>query len=354
VSLHLRGPIQLSQFAVYHRRAGTSKRDASPEPEAEPEALEEPLHARDFPALARHGKRHAHEKRDNVVFTVTETLYQTTTHVHTSHTTSSSSPPPAAPVAPVAPAPNTPVSSYDFVRDSYYNAATGENDNIMFLNHLGGTAGSGVWDLCFGNSLSFAAANGVSAAGSPQTLGNVLIPSNNEIILFSAAPCGDCGYVRPGTPAYRGFSTGGDTVFLLKFEMPRDSGAGFNVDMSAAWFLNAQIPRTLQYGNAACSCWTTGCGEFDAFEILSTGSNFLTSTLHSWQGTGTQYGGGGCADYIQRPLASYMTAAVVFSAATGQIKVITLPDSVNFDAGFMNADYQSWCGISGSQVNIAG
>jgi len=183
----------------------------------------------------------------------------------------------------------------------------------------------------------------------------VLIPSNSEVILFTSEVCdGSCGFVRPGTPAYKGFDTSSDTVFLLEFTMPRDSGSGFNVDMSAVWFLNAQIPRTLQYGNAACSCWTTGCGEFDVFEILSTGSNFLTSTIHSWQGTGTEYGGGGCSDYFERPLTGTMKAAILFTQETKTLKISILDDSVEFGPGLVDSLVQTWNAAPGSQVNIAG
>ena len=136
--------------------------------------------------------------------------------------------------------------------------------------------------------------------------------------------------------------------------MPRDSGSGFNVDMSAAWFLNAQIPRTLQYGEAACSCWTSGCGEFDVFEVLSTGCDYLTTTLHTWQGTGTEYGGGGCADYISRPLTSYMTAAIIFSVSTMEMNIVVLASGTSFDASLSDATVQSWSSVSGSEVKIAG
>jgi hypothetical protein len=204
--------------------------------------------------------------------------------------------------------------------------------------------------------MSYANCDGVTAAAAPQTLGNVLIPSNKELIVMTSQPCGaDCGFVRPGTPAYKGFSTGSDTVFLLEFAMPRDGGAaGFNIDMSAVWFLNANIPRTLQYGNAACSCWTSGCGEFDVFEILSTGSDFLTTTIHSWQGTGTQFGGGGCSDYFQRPLSGTMKAAIIFTQATKTLKIVVLDNSVEFGPGLADSLVTSWCSTAGSQVNIAG
>jgi len=323
VSFHWRGPVQLGQVAVYHK-AGASKEKRDAEPESEPEAY-----------LGRHKRHmHRHERRDAV--TVTQTTYTTSTRTNNG---ASSTP--------------TPATGSDWVRSSYYNAATGEADNIVFLNHMGGTNGSGSWDSCFGNTLSYAACNGVDGAASPQVLANCVIPSDQEVVLFTAEPCdARCGYSRPGTPAYKGFSTASDVVFLVDFMMPRDPGSGFNVDMSAAWFLNAQIPRTLQYGSASCSCWVSGCGEFDVFEILSTGSNYLTTTLHSSQGTGTQFGGGGCSDYIARPLTDYMKAAIVFDVDTSQFIITVIDPSTTFGAGLSNAQVAGWAGITGSVVSI--
>lgn len=122
--------------------------------------------------------------------------------------------------------------------------------------------------------------------------------------------------------------------------MPSDSGSteSINADMPAIWLLNAQIPRTLQYGNSKCSCWSSGCGEFDIFEILNSGNNWLTSHLHSGQGSSHpsgSYGGGGTADYIARPTDSTMKAAVVF--AGDQITITVLDDDVSFTE-FLPAD----------------
>lgn len=75
---------------------------------------------------------------------------------------------------------------------------------------------------------------------------------------------------------------GGNKVFLLEFSMPKDDTAGFNADMPAIWMLNPQIPRTVQYGNGDCSCWKTGCGEFDVAETLSSGSMFMKSTFRTF------------------------------------------------------------------------
>jgi Putative TOS1-like glycosyl hydrolase (DUF2401) len=302
--------------------------------------------------LNRHKRGHGHRHERRGLTTVTATTYTTSTQTNYGAQAPASGPCTTSTTTSAAAAAAT---GADWVRSSYFNAATGEADNIVFLNHMGGTAGSGTWDTCFGNTLSYAAANGVDGAASPQVFSSCTLPSDQEIILFTAQPCaGDCAYVREGTPAYKGFSTAEDVVFLVDFMMPRDSSSGFNVDMSAAWFLNAQIPRTLQYGSAACSCWTSGCGEFDVFEILSTGSDFLTTTLHSWQGTGTEYGGGGCSDYIERPLTSYMQAAIIFDAETSQFIITTLDTTGDFGSGLTDSQVETWAAPAGaSTVNIA-
>jgi hypothetical protein len=87
-----------------------------------------------------------------------------------------------------------------------------------------------------------------------------------------------------------------------------DSPIFYSADMPAIWMLNAQIPRTLQYGNAECSCWASGCGEFDIAEALSSGSVYLKSTLH----TNTP---GGDSDYLLRPTSETMKLAVIFSSS---------------------------------------
>lgn len=222
-------------------------------------------------------------------------------------------------------------------RSSYYNAAQGVADNTVFMNNMGGIL-SGTWSSCFGNSLSYASASGNYTAAAPETLGNVLIPSDTEVIIFTSEPCTaeTCGYVSPGVPAYKGFS-GADKLFLFEFTMPSDPAAltAFNGDMPAIWALNAQIPRSQQYG--ACSCWQTGCGELDLFEVLSPGSNYLTTTFHSTLGAG-----GATSDYFERPLTGTMKAAVVFISATKEIQIIKLASDVSFDDTLAYSIYQSW------------
>ena len=89
--------------------------------------------------------------------------------------------------------------------------------------------------------------------------------------------------------------------------MPLSGKKGFNGDMPGIWLLNAQIPLTSQYGtNSQCSCWTSGCGEFDLFEVLDHGNFRCKSTLHMAPA-------GGSSDWFRRPETSTITAAVVFA-----------------------------------------
>lgn len=254
-------------------------------------------------------------------------------------------------------------ASGSYVRSGYYSAASSSLDGLVFLNNLGGSAGSGVWDSCFGNSLSFAASDGVSGAGSSQVLSDVTIPSNKEYSIWTSNACvgDDCGYYRPGSVAYHGFG-GATKVFAFEFSMPAATDSTtFNYDMPAIWMLNAQIPRTLQYGNSACSCWSTGCGEMDLFEVLNSGNGRLTSHLHSGQGvsgskkrdaspesnphmnkraTSVVGGGGGTADYIQRPTSGTMKAAAVLK--NGSVTIVVLPDDTTFDATLDEATIEGW------------
>ncbi|CAI4282422.1 BPK_collapsed_G0003770.mRNA.1.CDS.1 [Saccharomyces cerevisiae] len=44
------------------------------------------------------------------------------------------------------------------------------------------------------------------------------------------------------------------------FSMPLTPAVLPTIKMSPAiWFIESKIPRTLQYGDASCSCWKTGC-----------------------------------------------------------------------------------------------
>lgn len=345
LSVHFRGPLKLLQFGVYQLN-NNDKREVAEEADCQP--------------------RHVHHKHKRVIEYVTETIVvdgqaQPTTlatqvidnplddNVNKAYRSdiSTKSAPTTTSTGTSTPS-NAPVNNGDWVRSAYFTPNNAQG--LTFLNHYGGSHGSGVWDSTFGNSLSFCNSDASGGAASPQVLGDFTLPSNNEYVIFSDQECnGDCAYVRPGSPAYRGFS-GPDKIFVFEFEMPSDGSKGFNADMPAIWLLNAQIPRTLQYGNAACSCWSTGCGELDLFEILSPGSNKLISHLHTGQGVpaGSNYGGGGSQDWFERPTSGSLKAAVVLTG--NQIHVLEVSDS--FDSVLSSQTVQNWISQPGSHAAV--
>ena len=113
---------------------------------------------------------------------------------------------------------------------------------------------------------------------------------------------------------------------MFEFSMP-DSGETTAdmydpVNMPAIWALNAQIPRTLQYGSEDCSCWSTGCGEFDMFEVLSPGDQRAKSTYHGNKA-------GGDSNYFARPMTDSIKVGMILFDDAIHIKV--LDPSVSFD-----------------------
>jgi hypothetical protein len=112
-------------------------------------------------------------------------------------------------------------------------------------------------------------------------------------------------------------------MFLVEFSMPLTGKTGFNADMPAVWVLNAQIPNTLQYGEASCSCWESGCGEFDIFEILDSSNTRAKST---WHGNVS----GGDSNYFNRPTGSTIKAAIIFDADSSVASIVVLLDDTDF------------------------
>lgn len=230
---------------------------------------------------------------------------------------------PAAAKATTNPSPST--NTADFIRTAYYSS-TGTSEGLTFLGNYGGVSGSGTWSPKFGNTLSYLSSSGLTGAPAPQTLTNTTIPSGKEFSIFSSTPCsGDaCGYVQPGSVAYEGFA-GGDKTFLFEFQMPHDqSPAGEQTDVPALWLLNAKIPLTGQY--SGCSCWKSGCGEFDVFEVLHSGSTKCKSTFHS-----TFLGGD--SNYFERPVEETVKVAVVFDSGSRSVSVKVLDAGQEFGEG---------------------
>lgn len=223
---------------------------------------------------------------------------------------------------------------------AYYNAANQTANNVTFLNTAGPNS------TCLGQALSYAGSDGVSMASLSTILeSNNFIESNQEYLIFSNVQCpasgsdNACGVYRSGIPAYHGF--GGTTkLFLFEFKMPNTTTwVEWNNNMPAIWFLNAKIPRTSQYGN--CSCWGSGCGEFDAFEVMNeTQYTNLFSTIHTYQGTGNITWGIPAQGYFTRKLNDTMLGGVLFGS-DGNISVF-MPSSLQFNSSLLATTVKGW------------
>ncbi|CUM64358.1 uncharacterized protein PRCAT00001960001 [Priceomyces carsonii] len=359
LSVHCRGPLKLKQFGVYYPSSLSSNKKRE-------EDCNDNIH------------QHHKHKRATAVVEVTQTVVvddsgnTVTSQATNTPTVSDASTTVTSSTAGSASSPNAAssgtsgTSSSDesesssssgsvdgssagsYERVSYY--ASGTSDNVTFLNYYGGS-GSGTWSSKFGNSLSYANSDFSGGSSKAVTVDSVSIGSDVEYVIMSGDKCDDsCGYYRDGIPAYKGFA-GKEKIFVFEFEMPEASGSSstYNYDMPAIWLLNAKIPRTLQYGDSSCSCWETGCGELDLFEILSSGSDKLISHLHDGQGGGSSgYGGGGSQDYFKRPTSGTIKAAVVFDGEN--IHILTVDD--DFGETLDSSTVQAWIDKEGSIAQI--
>ena len=118
--------------------------------------------------------------------------------------------------------------------------------------------------------------------------------------------------------------------------MPLTGATSFNGDMPAIWLENAQIPLTSQYGvNPDCSCWTSGCGEFDIFEVLDHGDMRCKSTLHMAPA-------GGSSDWFKRPTSETITAAVILAGREERAVIRVLDGAQSFEKSLGDAMVANW------------
>lgn len=320
LSLHFRGPMKIKRMAVYQPAGSVKKR-------------------------SEHLKRHQHHaKRHAAATTTTTTVTSTVTVVWDEPTAPAKaedkvkdlvedfkgkgkvedskgkgkgkgekeSDKPSPPPVVKPPKVEAPAGDGSFVRVGYWSDE-GDSHGLTFMNHRGGQ-GSGVFDYCWGNSISYADKTLQSGSAKPQIPDAISLGSNQEFIVMSDTPCSEgegCGYHLPGIPAYHGFG-GKNKIFVFEFSMPEGGAGGFNGNMPAIWALNANIPKTAQYG--ACSCWDSGCGELDVFEVLQGKHDGVKTHYHSKQGAkGGKYGGGGSPDFFKRPVSGNIQLAVEFN-----------------------------------------
>ncbi|KAF1997624.1 hypothetical protein P154DRAFT_605306 [Amniculicola lignicola CBS 123094] len=290
LSMHLRGPMNVSQIAVYNFYASISGQH------------ERILYASDRrnAEAAAQAKLMLRRREENRA--VSSTTLQT--RVAGSRT----SDPSATPVVHAAAA--------EWGRVAYYTStAPAEATGLAFLANLGDPRLSGTFDYSFGNSLGYVSGTGGKCVSESTPFDGTLETSEFEIAVFTDKPCsGNCNYARPDATAHRGWE-GESKAFFIEFQMDHydnyGTDQGMLSDAPAWWFLNADIPRILQYGNdrnnIPCSCWSTGCGEFDAFEVLGRGEERAKSTIHR-QGNLE----GGDSNYFKRPVGRTLKFAVIF------------------------------------------
>lgn len=226
-------------------------------------------------------------------------------------------------------------SSATWDRVAYYNATGQTAENVTF------TTNNGTDSPCMGKALCYADKDGVTKADDSTILeADNYISSDQEYSIFSSTKCPKsgkskkCGVYRDGIPAYYGFY-GTTKMFLFEFEMPRETqenSSSFSYyDLPAIWLLNDHIPRTAQYPeNSNCSCWSSGCGEYDIFESMNgTEKDRLYSTFHTFQGIEDLNVGIQSYGYIQRDTNSTMKGGVIFDSDGRTISFLS--NSISFD-----------------------
>ncbi|CDK28057.1 unnamed protein product [Kuraishia capsulata CBS 1993] len=236
-------------------------------------------------------------------------------------------------------------SSKDWSRLAYYDSSSQTAENVTFMGNVGTNK------TCLGKALGYVDETGLTETSDSTILEkDNMVYSDEEYAIFSNISCedsglsNDCGVYRSGIPAFHGFY-GTTKMFLFEFEAPDDTTTDENTtsyNMPAIWLLNAQIPRTAQYPiNSSCSCWSSGCGEFDIFEVMnSTESSRFYSTIHDFQGIWDIGTGIPIQGYLERTPGSKMSGGVVFGsdgAAT-----VFLSNSTSFNSSISVTDLDSW------------
>ena len=120
--------------------------------------------------------------------------------------------------------------------------------------------------------------------------------------------------------------------------MPNDGNSGSaydNANMPSIWLLNAKIPRTGQYVKETCSCWKSGCGEFDIFEVLDPGNTRCKSTVHSNDAVGH-------SDYFERPVDKTIKVVVIFTGSENKAHIKVLDDSTTFSSSMSTSQMKDF------------
>lgn len=238
-------------------------------------------------------------------------------------------------------------STSSWTRRAYYDSSSSTAENVTFLGNVGD------YVQCLGHALQYVDEDATSASTESKIIDDVTVHSNEEFIIMSNLTCEssgwkkDCGVYRDGIPAYHGYD-GTTKMFLFQFESPVEDDSKMTVNntasynMPAIWLLNAHIPRTAQYPyNPNCSCWNSGCGEFDIFEVLNnTESTHFFSTIHDYQGTDDIEGGLPIYGWLERTPNQVMKGGVVFDS--NGVATVFLSSDTTFDDNLSSSDLSKW------------
>ncbi|OUM55186.1 hypothetical protein BVG19_g4676 [[Candida] boidinii] len=238
-------------------------------------------------------------------------------------------------------------SNSSWTRRAYYDSASSSAENVTFLGNVGD------YVQCLGHALQYVDEDATSASTESKVIDDVTIHSNEEFIIMSNLTCEssgwgkNCGVYRDGIPAYHGYD-GTTKMFLFQFEAPMEDDSTMTVNntasynMPAIWLLNAHIPRTAQYPyNPNCSCWNSGCGEFDIFEVLNnTESTHFFTTIHDYQGTDDIEGGLPIYGWLERTPNQVMKGGVVFDS--NGVATVFISSDTTFDDNLSSTDLSNW------------
>lgn len=102
----------------------------------------------------------------------------------------------------------------------------------------------------------------------------------------------------------------------MPYVTPTDSKLS---NMPAIWLLNANLVNLVQYGGDTCSCWTSGCGELDIFEVIPGDYNSAVTQIHMSPDSNLNTGVDGV---FARPFNEFITVALIMSDSSIRIQVV--------------------------------
>lgn len=106
-------------------------------------------------------------------------------------------------------------------------------------------------------------------------------------------------------------------------------------------------PQRNHADSSTSHSWTSGCGEFDLFEVLDSGNFRCKSTLHMAPA-------GGSSDWFQRPTGGSITAAVVIAGEHEVAAIRVLDGGQSFDATLSEDVVSGWVNEAGSVFKMEG